>query len=194
VYEQTHFVYLNLAEEDANSFIPGWAAYRGILATPDCILSSEERKAHLALTPHLVRLLRAKREIQLEKELALEFVRRQYYATCISRLSCLYTWRDQETERLASKFWGDQGKHFDEKYLVEIQVHAPRALTIVDTRWIDRYVQYSDEPLSKIGRSWMHDYWQGKVFPWNGDATVPNQPLWECLQRVPVIVVHSLHA
>lgn len=180
MYSGHHWVYLNLAEHSLNSFIPAWAAYRGMLATPNILLAPESRKTHLGLTPHLVRLLRNKDAIALEKEIALENIRRLHYPTKISRLNCIYCWPDEATAKLAQKYWGNQGKHFDEKYLVEIGTHG-QAPTIVDTRWIDHFIILSKEPLSLTNIDWMHHYWRGDLYSWKGETDIPNSPLMECL-------------
>lgn len=181
MYEKVHWLYLNLADGDANSFIPAWAAYRGILATPNVLLSPEQRKTHLGLTPHLVRLLRKKDAIALRKELALERIRRARYKSANSRLNCFYCWPDQATARLASKFWDNQGPHFRERYLTEVGVSASKAPTIVDTRWIDHFVINSTQPIEAIGLDWIDQYWSGSLYPWSGEHDIPSEPLMECL-------------
>jgi hypothetical protein len=181
VYTEDHWLYLNIAEDDLNSFVPAWAAYRGILATPNVALNPEASKTHLGLTPHLVRLFRNRDRIALQKELAIERIRRIQFPNAVSRLSCIYCWPDEATARLAPKFWSNQGRHFDDRYLVQIGVDAPRAPTIVDTRWIDRYVFNSKEPLEEIGTNWIEEYWRGSLYPWNGESDLPREPLMECL-------------
>ena len=49
MYNQSHWLYLDIAEPNANSFVPAWAAYRGILATPNILFPPETRKTHLGL-------------------------------------------------------------------------------------------------------------------------------------------------
>jgi hypothetical protein len=120
MYTSNHWLYLNIAEQSLNSFLPAWAAYRGVLATPNEALDPGTRRTHLGLTPHLVRLFRNKEGIALQKELALERVRRAKFQRAISRLSCIYSWPDEATARLAPKFRANQGRHFDERYLVEV--------------------------------------------------------------------------
>jgi hypothetical protein len=181
MYTGHHWLYLNIAEQNLNSFTPAWAAYRGMLATPNIALTREARQTHLGLTPHLVRLFRNADVVALEKELALETVRRSRYPNATSRLSCIYCWPDGATARLASKFWSQQGKHFDERYLVEIGVSGLKPPTIVDTRWIDRYVILSNETLGEIGVDWIDKYWSGTRYPWNGETNIPKEPLLECL-------------
>jgi hypothetical protein len=181
MYTGHHWLYLNLADGDLNSFLPAWAAYRGILATPNVAMSNSARQTHLGLTPHIVRLFRSANAIALEKELALEVVRRERYPDAISRLNCVYCWPDETTATIAPKFWSKQGKHFNNRYLVEIGVQATKNPTIVDTRWIDNFVFLSPEPLEAIGFDWIDHYWQGQIFPWSGQDTIPEQPLMECL-------------
>jgi hypothetical protein len=52
---------------------------------------------------------------------------------------------------------------------------------VVDTRWIDRFVINSKEPLEKIGSNWIEEYWRGSRYPWNGESDIPKEPLMECL-------------
>jgi hypothetical protein len=181
MYEAFHWLYLNIAERDVNSFVPAWAAYRGIIATPNISLTPEQRKTYLGLTPHLVRLLRNRDVIALEKELMIEQIRRSNFRNSISRLSCIYCWQDEATARLAPRYWSNQGKHFDERYLVEIGVSASKSPTIVDTRWIDKYLNNSMQPLKDLGIEWIKEYWRGARYPWNGETDLPEQPLMECL-------------
>ncbi len=181
MYTGSHWLYLNLSENNLNSFIPAWAAYRGILATPNVLLPPEVRRTHLGLSPHLVRLLRNQDATAFRKEIALEIIRRTHYPNAISRLNCIYCWPDKATARIAPKYWGNQGAHFTEKYLVDIGVSAKKNPTIVDTRWIDRYVILSDDPLDQIGDEWIHQYWRGEICPWNDDQKIPSTPLMECL-------------
>ncbi len=53
--------------------------------------------------------------------------------------------------------------------------------THADTRWIDRYIMNSPDPLNEIGVDWMDEYWRGTKYPWRGDLDIPEQPLIECL-------------
>ena len=181
MYTATHRLYLNLADADLNSFVPAWAAYRGVLATPSVGLDTKARETHLGLTPHFVRLIRNRNVDALENEFALELLRRTNYPQAISRLNCIYTWPDEATARLAPAYWANQGRHFDEKYLVEIGVHSNRQPTIVDTRWIDKYVFNTEKPFKEIGVDWIHEYWRGSEYPWKRDKDIPEQPLRECL-------------
>jgi hypothetical protein len=180
-YTGEHWLYLNIAEDNFNSFVPAWAAYRGVLATPNVALNPEAAKTHLGLTPHLARLFRNRNRVALEKELAIEDIRRIKFPNAVSRLSCIYCWPDEATARLAPQFWSNQGKHFDDRYLVQIGVNALRPPTIVDTRWIDRFVINSQEPLERIGIDWIEEYWRGSRYPWSGEADIPREPLMECL-------------
>ena len=84
-------------------------------------------------------------------------------------------------QRLRPSFWSAQGRHFNERYLAEIGVHAAKNPTLVDTRWIDKFVFLSSEPLEKISTEWIDHYWQGKVFTWEGEETIAKQPQLECL-------------
>src|ERR1700691_1677332 len=139
MYTGHYWLYLNLAESSLNSFLPAWAAYKGILATPNVAMPDNSRQTHLGLAPHIIRLCRNADAVALEKELALEIVRRQRYPNAASRLNCIYCWPDEATAAMASQFWSYQGKHFDRKYLVEVGVKSKTNPTIVDTRWIDRF-------------------------------------------------------
>lgn len=181
MYNGHHWLYLNLSEGDLNSFIPAWAAYRGMLATPNVILTPEARRTHLGLSPFLVRLFRRKDDIALRKELALETIRRTDYPEAISRLNCIYCWPDVTTAKIAPKYWSNQGAHFQERYLVEIGVSGDKAPSTHDTRWIDRFVILSREPLEKIGTDWIHQYWRGALYPWNNETDISAEPLLECL-------------
>jgi hypothetical protein len=181
MYRKTHWLYLNIASPNANSFVPAWAAYRGLLATPNVLLDEQIRRTHLGLTPHLTRLIREEDGVKLEKELMLEKVRRDNFPNSVSRFNCIYCWLDEASARTAPKYWSNQGAHFQDRYLVEISVDAPRPPTIVDTRWIDRYVINSNERLDEIGGSWMHSYWNGETFPWKGEPNIAPEPLYEYL-------------
>jgi hypothetical protein len=181
MYTGVHWLYLNLAEANLQSFVPAWATYRGMIATPNILLDSSARKTHLGLTPHLVRLFRSRNIVALEKEMTLEKMRRERYPNATSRLNCIYCWPDEVTARLAPKFWANQGRHFDDRYLTDIGVSASKYPTIVDTRWVDKYVINSNQPLSVIGTDWIDSYWSGLNYPWNGDADIPREPLLECL-------------
>jgi hypothetical protein len=181
MYTGHHWLYLNISEGNLNSFIPAWATYRGILATPNIVLTPEARRTHLGLTPHLIRLFRNKDELALRKEIALEMIRRIEYPHAISRLNCIYCWPDEATAKIAPRYWSNQGAHFHEKYLVEIGVTGDRNPSIHDTRWIDRFVILSQEPLETIDSDWIHEYWRGSIYPWNNESDVPSVPLLECL-------------
>lgn len=181
MYRKTHWLYLNIADANANSFAPAWAAYRGLLATPNVLLDEQTRRTHLGLTPHLTRLFRGGDGVKLEKELMLEKMRREKYPHSVSRLNCIYCWPDEASARTAPKYWSNQGAHFQDRYLVEIGVEAPRPPTTVDTRWIDRYVVNSNERLEDIGVKWIDSYWSGEPFPWNGELNIAPDPLYECL-------------
>ena len=181
MHEGTCWLYLNLADRDVNSFVPAWAAYRGLITTPNISLSEDARRTHLGLTPHLVRLFRKGDAVGLEKELEIERIRRLHYKKAVSRLNCLYCWPDEATARLAPKYWRNQGHHFDDSYLVDIGVSAIRPPTIVDTRWIDKNVINSTVALKEIGTDWIHEYWRGTLYPWNGETDIPAEPLMECL-------------
>jgi len=174
MYTGHHWLYLNLAEGDLNSFLPAWAAYRGILATPSVAMPHSARQTYLGLTPHIVRLFRDADAIALEKELELEAIRRERYPNAVSRLNCIYCWSDEATAKIAPEFWSAQGRHFNERYLAEIGVHAAKNPTLVDTRWIDKFVFLSSEPLEKISTEWIDHYWQGKVFPGKAKKPSPN--------------------
>ena len=89
MYDGVHWLYLNLADANIYSFVPAWAAYRGLIATPNVLLNPEHKKTHLGLTPHLIRLFRNQNTNALEKELSLEEVRRLRYPASISRLNCI---------------------------------------------------------------------------------------------------------
>lgn len=181
MYTGNHWLYLNLADGDLNSFLPAWAAYRGILATPNVAIPDSARQTHLGLTPHMVRLFRSEDAVALEKELALELIRRERYPNATSRLNCIYCWPDEATAKIAPEFWSKQGKHFNARYLVEIGVQAPNTPTVVDTRWIDKFIFLTREPLKNIGTDWIDRYWQAEIFPWGGEETIPKHPLMECL-------------
>jgi len=181
MYTGHHWLYMNISEGSLNNFIPAWALYRGIIATPNVILTPSARHTHLGLTPHLVRLFRNKDDVALRKEIALEIIRRTHYPNAISRLNCIYCWPDEATARIAPRYWSNQGAHFHEKYLVEIGVSSDRNPSIHDTRWIDRFVILSKEPLEKIGTEWIHEYWRGSTYPWSNETTIPSDPLLECL-------------
>lgn len=181
MYTARHWLYLNLATGNVFSYAPAWAAYRGLLATPNAILEEKFRRTHLGLTPHITRLFRSQNSVALEKEIELERVRRARFAGANSRLNCIYCWPDEETARLAPKYWSNQGLHFENKYLVEIGVTARKRPTIVDTRWIDKFVILSDEPLATLGDWWIDEYWKGTKFPWSGEKEICPEPLLECL-------------
>lgn len=181
MYTGHHWLYLNLADASLNSFLPAWAAYRGILATPNVAMPDSARQTHLGLAPHIIRLCRNADAAALEKELMLEIVRRQRYPNAVSRLNCIYSWPDEPTATIASQFWSYQGKHFGKKYLIEVGIQSKDNPTIVDTRWIDKFIFLSPERIDKIGTEWIDSYWLGECFPWNGESNIPEQPLMECL-------------
>lgn len=181
MYTASHWLYLNLAAADVYSYVPAWAAYRGLIATPNMCLDEKFRRTHLGLTPHITKLFRSKDAITLEKEIELERVRRAKFRDASSRLNCIYCWADEATARLAPQFWGNQGRHFENKYLVEIGVTAPKQPTVVDTRWIDKFVILSTEPLAALGGWWIDEYWKGTIFPWSGEEAICPLPLFECL-------------
>lgn len=85
------------------------------------------------------------------------------------------------TAKIAPKYWSNQGSHFHEKYLVEIGVNGDKNPSTHDTRWIDRFVILSQEPLEKVGTDWIHEYWRGSIYPWNNETDIPSKPLLECL-------------
>jgi hypothetical protein len=179
--EGRHLLYLNLAQDDLNSFLPAWAAYRGVLATPRYVFNEEERKTHLALAPHLVGLFRRRNLIALEKEFVLKGVRMARYPECVSRISCIYAWPDETIARVAPLYWAAQGKHFSAEFLVEVGFWSERDPTVVDTRWIDKYIINSTTPLAQEGADWMDNYWKGEPFPYAGEKDLPQEPMWECL-------------
>jgi hypothetical protein len=109
MYEARHLLYLNLADDDVWSFLPAWAAYRGMLSTPRYFFSDEERRTRLALTPHLVGLFRKHNLIALEKEFALEAVRMTRHPQCGSRVPCIYAWPDETIAHVAPAI----GRHRD---------------------------------------------------------------------------------
>lgn len=175
-YEKSHFLYLNLADGDLNSFMPAWAAYRGLVAS-----SGATAPEGTFLSPHFVRLLKEQASIKLEKELVLERLRANRYPESVSRLSCIYAWTDRATANHVIDFWDAQGRHFHPDFLVEVGFNAKRPPTIADSRWIDKYIINSETPLAELGHDWMESYWSGAVYPWNGEAELPQEPLWECL-------------
>jgi hypothetical protein len=179
--EDTFWLYVNIANDDLNSFIPAWASYRGIIASPKAALPKEDPDSRLGISPYVANLLRNKDEIRLQKELELEIIRKEKFPDCVSRLSCIYCWPDEATAQLAAKYWRTQGKHFDEKYLTPIGATSLSSPTIVDTRWIDKNIILSEESLSEIDTGWMTEYWNGALYPWNGENDIPDQPLMECL-------------
>ena len=181
MYSGKHFIHLKIDEPIPESFVPAWAAYRGLLATPRHVLTDEERKTHLGVTPYLTNLFRKGDRVALEKEFALETIRTARHPKCNSRIYCIYAWPDETIARLAHDFWSRQGDHFSERCLVEVGFWADVPPTVVDSRWIDKFIIFSDEPLSKLGSEWIDEYWKGVPYPWNGEDDLPNEPLRECL-------------
>jgi hypothetical protein len=65
--------------------------------------------------------------------------------------------------------------------LVEVGFWSEQEPTVVDTRWVDKFVINSSTPLVQEGADWMDHYWRGDVFPHSGEKDIAEEPLWECL-------------
>jgi hypothetical protein len=164
------FVYFDIEPLPA-----AWAAYRGQMCSAASIGTSSFRP--IAYWPYgLLKGAAAgdlKKLSRLEKEFALEKVRREYYPTCVSRLHGIYMWESEEDAiRCEAKWRPKEGQYFDRQQLVEVGFTYSN-LTRVDTQWIDHFVLANATDLDQDNLAWTHAYWRGEPFDSN--------PHWEVL-------------
>jgi hypothetical protein len=103
------YVYLNL-----EPFAAAWNIYRGLMCSPSTIGTKEFRG--LAYWPFGL-LQKAANGDQislrrLEKELALEGIRRMHYPEKVSRLHGIYVWKTKEDAIRGERWREREGKHF----------------------------------------------------------------------------------
>jgi len=164
------FVYLNI-----DPFPTAWAAYRGQMCSASSMGTDEFRP--IAYWPYglLKRVASGSKSslLRLEKEFALERVRREQYGYQVSRLHGIYLWESEEDAIRCEPKWRDkEGQHFEQDQLVEVEFSYTNR-SRVDTQWIDHYVLNDAEPLDRCDLGWAHAYWKGER--WN------ITPHWEIL-------------
>src|SRR5262245_17438965 len=131
------FVYLNIDPLPA-----AWATYRGHICSASSIGTKEFHP--IAYWPYGL-LSRAANGcanglLRLEKELAIEQIRREHYADKVSRLHGIYVWENEEDAiRCESKWRPAEGQHFERDRLVDLGFTYTN-MTRVDTQWIDRFL------------------------------------------------------
>jgi hypothetical protein len=163
------FVYMNIEPLAA-----AWAAYRGQMCSASSIGTRDFRP--IAYWPYGLLKGAARgcaRSLQrLEKEIAIEQVRREYYPQQVSRLHGIYVWGTEEDAIRGEKWREKEGLHFDRENLVEVGFGYTN-LSKVDTQWIDYFLINDDYRLNRANLSWAHSYWSGKKWDDN--------PHWELL-------------
>lgn len=112
------FVYLNI-----EPFPTTWATYRGSMCSASTV--GDEHFRPIAYWPYGLLKRTAtgcKQSLQrLEKEIAIEQIRRDHYTQQVSRLHGIYLWENEEDAiRCESKWRQKEGQHFDRDRLVEV--------------------------------------------------------------------------
>jgi hypothetical protein len=103
---------------------------------------------------------------QLEKELALEQIRRGCYPEKVSRLHGIYLWKTKE-DAIRGERWR---QHFAKEQLAEVEFYCTNR-TEADTQWIDAHVLDNSYVLDRSDLSWAHKYWRGEG--------INREPHWE---------------
>jgi len=102
MYEAVHHLHLKLTTP-TQRVGTGMGAYRGHLTSPSMIFPETDSSKECALSLHLTKLLRERRALKLEKELALERWRKENKPELVSRLSCIYVWADRSVAESCSR-------------------------------------------------------------------------------------------
>ena len=114
-------------------------------------------------------------QMNRERELALERVRKQDFPERISRLHGMYCFLEKTSADRAVAW----GWHFRPKNLAELSlVEATGQDQLLDANWIT----YFDPRANNPDDEWMHQYWRGEPHP-------NAEPVWEVLVEGKVIIL-----
>jgi hypothetical protein len=163
------WVYLNL-----NDAAVAWACYRGVLFPSEFYIKSKPGLCPLGWRAYTILKYAAESNNKniVSSEVILEDVRRRYYPDKVSRLTGMFAFLSRESA-IKGKSWGVG--HFEEEFLVELNIDPLREYTVVDSSWFTRY---ANEGLSE---DVAHAYWSGRPNP-------EEEQLWEVLFDSPASI------
>jgi hypothetical protein len=152
------YVYLNL-----DPFATSWAVYRGVMCSAATVGTGSFRP--MAHWPFGLLKKSANGDQlslrRLEKELALEQVRRAHYQEKVSRLHGIYLWRTRDDAIRGERWRLTEGQHFAPEQLAEVEFYYSNR-TEADTQWIDDHVLDDRYILNRNDLKWAHKYWTGE--------------------------------
>lgn len=157
------FVYLDLDQP-----LVAWNTARGVYCSVDCLGAGESESA---LSLSMANMMRGHSEDRLKSEMAIEYIRTNFFPDHVSRLRGVFVFDDIDS---ISRLWygGEWGEHFQDHFMTDVGVSANKSCR-VDANWI---MDIMDES-GKLTSEWLEcatNYWQGAPHP-----TKP--PIWERL-------------
>lgn len=142
-----------------------WECYRGLLISPFPIQDTDDFHPSIMMANTIY----SNNNVKLLNELLFESVRFRDYPKEVSRLKCIYFFKDKESTIKATE-WKN---HFCTDNLVEVGIEA-RNITRADANWIT----YADRTANGIIKNEyipkIKHYWSGEPFP-------NEKPQWEYL-------------
>jgi len=152
------YVYLNL-----DAFPAAWAAYRGVMCSAATVGTKGFRPFAYWPFGLLKRAANGDRLSlrRLEKELALEQIRRAHYPEKVSRLHGIYLWKTRDDAIRGERWRLTEGQYFAQEQLAEVEFYYTNR-TEADTQWIDAHVLDDGYVLNRNDLSWAHKYWTGE--------------------------------
>jgi len=123
------WVYLN-----ARDPFVAWSCYRGVLYPAEFFRKNKDGFYPLGLRSNTIfRFAVGENNVNIiSSEVMLEDVRRRYYPQQISRLTGMFAFQDAESA-MQGRMWSL--RHFEEEFLVELNVDPSCYYTLVDSNW-----------------------------------------------------------
>jgi hypothetical protein len=155
------YVYL-----DIDHPLVAWNTARGVYCSVDC-LGEDERESALSLS--MANMMRGFTEDRLKSEMAIEFIRTQFFPEHVSRLRGIFVFDDIDS---ISRLWYgcEWGAHFQDNYMTDVGISANKSCRL-DANWIMDIMDTS----GNLKSEWLvcaKNYWRGDPHP-----TKP--PVWE---------------